>query len=58
MPGLRLTLTQASRLFGLEQHECHALLTNLVAEGFLVCNTEGLYALPGNNRQTPRPFWT
>jgi len=34
-PGLRLTCRQATRFFGLEQRTCQAILTALVAEGFL-----------------------
>jgi len=35
MPGLRLTLAQASRLWGLERHVCRALIESLVASAFL-----------------------
>lgn len=35
MPGLRLTLAQARRLWHLDLHQCEDLLTHLVAEGFL-----------------------
>lgn len=58
MPGLCLTLTQASRLFGLEQTECQVVLKRLVDEGFLTHNREGLYARTGVVRQSPRAFWT
>lgn len=57
MPGLRLTLTQASRLFGLDVGECRSLLSGLVDEGFLVQNGEGLYSRAGVTRRTPRAFW-
>ena len=35
MPGLRLTLEQGSRLWGLERDECDALLHSLVHRKFL-----------------------
>ena len=35
MPGLRLTVGQASRLFALERDACAALLDSLVGDGFL-----------------------
>lgn len=34
-PGLRLTLAQASRLWGLDQRTCARVLDSLVAMGFL-----------------------
>jgi|SoiMethySBSTD1v2_1073268.scaffolds.fasta_scaffold00332_39 hypothetical protein len=36
MPGLRLTLPQASRLFHLETDRCERVLTSLVRTGQLV----------------------
>jgi hypothetical protein len=35
MPGLRLTFTQAQRLWGLDAGACAELLETLVAQGFL-----------------------
>ena len=35
MPGLRLTLAQASRLWGLELQTCRVLIESLVASAFL-----------------------
>lgn len=35
MPGLRLTLHQASRLWGLERDLCRAVIDQLVASSFL-----------------------
>jgi hypothetical protein len=35
MPGLRVTLPQAARLFGLESPECERLLELLVSNGML-----------------------
>jgi len=44
MPGLRLTVLQARRLFGLDLAACERVLSGLVAIGFLVRNSRGLYA--------------
>jgi hypothetical protein len=35
MPGLRLTLTQASRLWGLEERVCRTAIESLVGTSFL-----------------------
>jgi hypothetical protein len=35
MPGLRLTPAQATRLWGLEQHTCRAVIDSLVACAYL-----------------------
>jgi hypothetical protein len=35
MPGLRLTPAQATRLWGLEQRTCHAVIDALVASDYL-----------------------
>lgn len=43
MPGLRLTLAQARRLFGVEQPVCERLLEMLVDAGFLARTRGGLY---------------
>ena len=40
MPGLRLTESQAGRLWGLDRDACSAMLTALVASRFL-CRTTG-----------------
>ena len=45
MPGLRLTATQAARLFGVSEDACARILSALSAEGFLRCTTDGHYAL-------------
>jgi len=42
MPGLQLTTAQAARLLGLSQADCVTLLSDLVAEGFLL-HTRGRY---------------
>jgi hypothetical protein len=43
MPGLSLTLSQAQRLWGLEQRFCSDLLTALVEAGFLVRTNAGAF---------------
>jgi hypothetical protein len=35
MPGLRLTMAQATRLWGLEHETCHAVIERLVSSAFL-----------------------
>jgi hypothetical protein len=44
MPGLRLTLKQAQRLWGLDEETCARLLGALVEARFLVRNGQGAYA--------------
>ncbi len=41
MPGLRLTLHQAARLWGLERDTCRAVIDQLVAASFLRWTTAG-----------------
>ena len=48
MPGLRLTLAQAARLWGLQAPQCLALLGALVERGRLVETPEGLYGVRGD----------
>ena len=43
MPSLRLTSSQAQRLFGLEPLTCAAILGALVKEKFLSCTSNGLF---------------
>jgi hypothetical protein len=43
MPGLRLNVAQAQRLYGVEQALCQAILNTLVDAGFLRVNTDGTY---------------
>jgi hypothetical protein len=40
MPCLRLTAAQAQRLFGLRADVCERLLTELVADGWLACESQ------------------
>ena len=44
MPGLRLTLTQAARLFGAPEEACKRIMAALIVEGFLAWTTDGRYA--------------
>lgn len=46
MPGLKLTVVQGSRLFGLSRSECQTLFSQLVDQGFLMRTTEGQYLRP------------
>ena len=43
MPGLCLTTLQAARLLSIREPEAYALLDELVHEGLLVRDEEGLY---------------
>ena len=43
MPGLRLTLAQAQRLWGLDRHACDALLGALVDAKFLFRTRDGAF---------------
>lgn len=43
MPGLRLTLWQAARLWGLESDLSERVLATLVDRGFLWRNADGAY---------------
>lgn len=54
MPGLRLTLAQAQRLWGLERDVIDALLTSLVEADFLARNRDGTYAR--NEESLPSRF--
>ena len=49
MPGLRLTLTQVSRLFGISQDVCGRLLSALGAEGLLCSAPDGRYSYRNAN---------
>ena len=44
MPGLRLTVPQATRLCGGEETSCQAVLDRLVEERFLCRRPDGTYA--------------
>lgn len=46
MPGLRLTLRQAARLWALDTADCRAILDALVAASSLRRSPKGEYCLP------------
>ena len=50
MPGLRLTLAQAARLFNLEPRQCGTILETLVKHGALWTNGHE-YFRPNSGRQ-------
>ena len=53
MPGLRVSLPQAQRLFGLDRTLCKMVFDALVAEHFLCINQRGLYGrLPSMARSS------
>ena len=43
MPGLRVTIAQGQRLFGLEWTLCQTVFNALVDERFLRVNAQGMY---------------
>ena len=47
MPGLRLTITQASRLWGLDESACRHVIEVLVGSSFLRWTPDGLLARVG-----------
>jgi hypothetical protein len=51
MPGLRLTLPQAARLFGLEPASCRRVLDSLVVGGELWTNGRE-FARPSSGQRT------
>ena len=51
MPGLRLTLSLAARLWGLQAPQCLAPLGALVERGRLVETPEGPYGVRGDLRR-------
>ena len=54
MPGMRLTLAQAARLWGVPAPQCLALLGALVERGRLVETPEGLYCVGDDLRRARR----
>jgi hypothetical protein len=48
MPGLRLTLKQVQRLFGVDETMSRAVLDALVRVKFLCLNADGTYARPSD----------
>jgi DNA-binding IclR family transcriptional regulator len=47
MPGLKLTLPQACRLWNVDDASCRHALATLAAEGFLTQTRSGAYVLMG-----------
>jgi hypothetical protein len=47
MPGLHLTLAQASRLWHLDPAVCRTVLHTLVMERFLLCTRSGAFTRAG-----------
>lgn len=52
MPGLRLTLLQARRLFGLDVVTCASALATLQASGFLTTTRDGAFVMATADRMT------
>lgn len=50
MPGMRLTATQAARLWGLDRTVCDRALGVLVQSRFLIQTPAGVYLLRGEGR--------
>lgn len=48
MPGLRLSIEQASRLWALDRFACVELLEHLVKDNFLQCDRDGRYVRKGS----------
>jgi hypothetical protein len=46
MPGLQVSLNQASRLWGLDATVCRVVLDSLVATGFIVRTDKALFSRP------------
>lgn len=53
MPGLRLSLAQACRLWQMEGTTCLAILEQLIVERFLYRTREGMYIALPSARPTP-----
>jgi len=53
MPGLRLTFTQACRLWQLDGPTCHRVLDKLLGERFLQCTADGSYTVFSFPSPTP-----
>jgi hypothetical protein len=50
VPGLRLTIREAERLWGLEAHVCEAILETLVASSFLRRTKQDQYVRADGDR--------
>jgi hypothetical protein len=56
MPGLRLTLQQAARLWQLDVRACELLLAALVDEGFLMRTPDGAFISTTHGESRTKPF--
>ena len=56
MPGLRLTLSQALRLWGLDEQTCTAALDTLLEAKFLSRRIDGTYARSTEGQIAPPRF--
>jgi hypothetical protein len=55
MPGMRLTMQQAQRLWGIERSLCRTVLDSLVEERFLCVKQDGSYGrLTEGDLSSPR----
>ena len=54
MPGLHVTLKQASRLWGADAAHCQLAMDTLVQSGFLVARRDGSY-VRATEGKIPRP---
>jgi hypothetical protein len=54
MPGLSLTVAQASRLWGIDRDTCVAVLQALVADGQLRCASDDRYCAEGSLERVAR----
>ena len=53
MPGLRLTVSQARRLWHVDEDTCQTLLDHLVDERFLCRNADGAYIVIPDVKRSP-----
>ena len=52
MPGLRMTILQARRFWGIDILTCSAALSQLTSSGFLLMTRDGAYMLADAERAT------
>ena len=55
MPGLRVTASQAQRLFGLDATTCDNVLETLLQSGFLSRTSDGMFTLAPAGDRNARP---
>jgi hypothetical protein len=59
-PGLRFTLGEAARFWGMDEETCACVLAKLLATGFLAVDFDGRYAQSRDGlsrRSTPSPAY-